>query len=49
NMLLEEVSTAANSSLSEGSSGKVPTENVLVATIPKFKQHKVSAVRDFPP
>ncbi|KAH1082222.1 hypothetical protein J1N35_021983, partial [Gossypium stocksii] len=28
---------------------KVPTEYERVAATPKFKQHKVSAVRDFPP
>ncbi|KAH1107065.1 hypothetical protein J1N35_010833, partial [Gossypium stocksii] len=48
-MLLEEVSTVASSSLSEGSSGMVPTKNGHVAPAPKFKQRKVSAVRDFPP
>ncbi|KAH1056294.1 hypothetical protein J1N35_034359, partial [Gossypium stocksii] len=47
NMLLEEVSTVASSSLSEGSSGRVPIENGLVAPAPKFKQRKVSSVGIF--
>ncbi|KAH1097553.1 hypothetical protein J1N35_014474, partial [Gossypium stocksii] len=28
---------------------KVPAENVRVASTPKFKRHRVSVVRDFPP
>ncbi|KAH1031498.1 hypothetical protein J1N35_043672 [Gossypium stocksii] len=28
---------------------KVPAENVRIASTPKFKQRKLSDVRDFPP
>ncbi|KAH1032165.1 hypothetical protein J1N35_044339 [Gossypium stocksii] len=49
NMLQEGTSTEASCSYSEGGSGRVPTENGLVAPAPRFKQCKVSAVRDFPP
>ncbi|KAH1122186.1 hypothetical protein J1N35_005346, partial [Gossypium stocksii] len=43
------VSTVASNSHSKGKSGGVPVENGHVAPTPKFKQRKVSAVRDFPP
>ncbi|KAH1073309.1 hypothetical protein J1N35_025637, partial [Gossypium stocksii] len=49
NMLHSEVSTVAGSSHSEGRSGRVPTKNGLVAPAPKFKQSKVSTLRDFSP
>ncbi|KAH1073305.1 hypothetical protein J1N35_025633, partial [Gossypium stocksii] len=39
----------ASSSHSKGRSGRVPTKNRLVAPAPRFKQRKVSAVRDFLP
>ncbi|PPD93342.1 hypothetical protein GOBAR_DD09732 [Gossypium barbadense] len=38
----------ASSSHSDGGSGMVPAEIGHVAPATKFKQHKVSAVRDFP-
>ncbi|KAH1055818.1 hypothetical protein J1N35_033883 [Gossypium stocksii] len=37
----------ASNSHTEGSSGGVPTENGLVNSALKLKQHKVSAIRDF--
>ncbi|KAH1056251.1 hypothetical protein J1N35_034316, partial [Gossypium stocksii] len=43
------ISMVASSSHSEGRSRRVPTKNGLVAPTPRFKQRKVSAVRDFPP
>ncbi|KAH1072575.1 hypothetical protein J1N35_024903 [Gossypium stocksii] len=49
NMSQEEVLAVASSSHSEGRSERVPTGNGLVAPTPRFKQCKVSAVRDFPP
>ncbi|TYI70152.1 hypothetical protein E1A91_D08G201900v1 [Gossypium mustelinum] len=49
NMLHKEISMVASSSHSEGRSGRVPTEKGHVAPAPRFKQRKVSAVRDFPP
>ncbi|KAH1031279.1 hypothetical protein J1N35_043453, partial [Gossypium stocksii] len=39
----------ASSGFSEEGSGRVPTGNGLVVTVPRFKKRKVLAVRDFPP
>ncbi|KAH1082844.1 hypothetical protein J1N35_022605, partial [Gossypium stocksii] len=47
-MSQKEMAMIASNSHAEGSSGGVPTENGLVAPAPKFKQRKVSAIRDFP-
>ncbi|KAH1073308.1 hypothetical protein J1N35_025636, partial [Gossypium stocksii] len=47
NMLHSEVSTVAGSTHSGGRSGSMPTENGLVAPALKFKQRKVSTIRDF--
>ncbi|KAH1033132.1 hypothetical protein J1N35_045306 [Gossypium stocksii] len=49
NMLHEEISIMANSNHSEGKSRGVPAENGHAALALKFKQRKVSAIRDFPP
>ncbi|KAH1047432.1 hypothetical protein J1N35_038216 [Gossypium stocksii] len=48
-MLYEEISMVASSNHSEEKSGGVPAENGQVAPALKFKQRKVSAVRDFLP
>ncbi|OMO73766.1 hypothetical protein COLO4_26875 [Corchorus olitorius] len=49
NMLHKETSKVASSSLSEGLLGKVPAENGHIAPTPKYKQRRVSAIRDYPP
>ncbi|KAH1106682.1 hypothetical protein J1N35_010450 [Gossypium stocksii] len=46
-MSQKEMAMMASNSHAERSSGRVPTENRLVAPAPKFKQCKVSAFRDF--
>ncbi|XP_021291532.1 histone-lysine N-methyltransferase, H3 lysine-9 specific SUVH6 [Herrania umbratica] len=49
NMLHKETLKVASGSHSEGRLGRVSTENGHFASAPKYKQRKVSAVRDFPP
>ncbi|XVE65171.1 hypothetical protein DITRI_Ditri07aG0159700 [Diplodiscus trichospermus] len=49
NMLHKETSKVATGSHSEGRLGRVPAENGHFGAAPKYKQRKVSAVRDFPP
>ncbi|XWS38648.1 hypothetical protein CRYUN_Cryun19dG0148800 [Craigia yunnanensis] len=49
NMLHKETSKVASGSHSEGRFGRVPTENGHFGPAPKYRQPKVSAVRDFPP
>ncbi|XVF52531.1 hypothetical protein PTKIN_Ptkin05aG0025900 [Pterospermum kingtungense] len=49
NMLQKETSKVASGSHSDGRLGRVPTENGYFGPAPKYKERKVSAVRDFPP
>ncbi|XP_022737173.1 histone-lysine N-methyltransferase, H3 lysine-9 specific SUVH6-like [Durio zibethinus] len=49
NMLHKETSKVASGSHSEGRVGRMATENGHFAPVPKYKQRKVCAVRDFPP
>ncbi|KAH1097295.1 hypothetical protein J1N35_014216, partial [Gossypium stocksii] len=48
-MLLKEISVVAGDSHSEGGAERVPIGNGHVAPAPRFKQHKLLAVCDFPP